>query len=155
MATEALQQAAGIPRTGVAARPRFRKRQGPERRRVFRVLALLAAVLVMGLADLEMTLAYATTVGFAEANPVARWVMNVGSVRYLAVFKLTTMSIGLGILYWARKTPHGEVGAWACFLAMAWLSVHWHAYNRGVSEMTHIVSDLADADDPRWVTMSP
>jgi hypothetical protein len=96
---------------------------------------LLGAIAVMSVADLAMTLEYATSVGLFESNPIARAVMAYGSTGLLAFWKLASVGVCLWILFRTRGTRAGECGAWVCFGALAWLSFHWTGYNAQMAEI--------------------
>lgn len=120
-----------------------------------RVTLLLAATTLMCLADLWMTLLYATSIGMIESNPFARAVMEHNSPQILTGWKLATMVLSNGILFWARRLTYAEVATWFCFLTMVGLSVHWLNYASEVSSFTAELSTLAMSEDPRWVNMNP
>jgi hypothetical protein len=107
--------------------------QTPGRSR--RVVLLLAAVALMSVADLALTLEYATSVGLFEGNPVARAVMSYNSASLLAAWKLSSVGVCLWILFRTRHTRSGEVGAWVCFGTLAWLTVCWTGYNSQMAEI--------------------
>ncbi len=121
--------------------------------RSLRVSLLLAATCLMCLADLWMTLLYATSIGMIESNPIARAVMEHDSPYMLAGWKLATVVLSNGILFWNRRVWYAELATWLCFLTMAALSVHWLNYSNQVSSYTTELSMLAMTEDPRWVTM--
>jgi len=125
------------------------------RTRSQRVAILLFATVLMGLADLSMTLTFITTVGMIEANPIARLVMELNSPGYVVLWKLATMLVGIGVLFWARMHRGAEIGTWICFAAMAALSIHWLAFAGQVSSMDSDYATLAAADDPRWISITP
>jgi len=124
------------------------------RTRSQRVTLLLFATVLMGLADLALTLTFLTSVGMIEANPVARAVMQLNHPGYVVLWKLATMLVGIGLLFWARRYRGAEVGTWVCFVAMAALSYHWLTY----AEVTATEPDyavMAAVDDPRWISITP
>jgi Na+/proline symporter len=120
-----------------------------------RVVILLGATGIMCLGDLAMTLMYITSIGMSESNPIARAVMEHNSPAFVVVWKLATMGLGLGILFWARRTRVAEVATWVCFLVMAALCVHWLGFTGTVSAFSTEYAALAAADDPQWVSMTP
>jgi hypothetical protein len=125
------------------------------RSRSQRVAILLFATVLMGLADLSMTLTFVTTVGMVEANPIARLVMQLNHPGAVVLWKLATMLLGIGVLYWARRHRGAEIGTWVCFVAMAALSFHWLTFAGQVSAMDADYATLAAADDPRWISITP
>lgn len=119
-----------------------------------RVVLLLVAVLLMSLGDLYMTLTYLLNVGLLEGNPVARAVMLMNRPELLIGWKVASLGLGLGILYWARRSRNGELGAWLCFVVLSWLTVHWSAYNAQVEVLTPAIAEMSVARDARWVEMT-
>jgi hypothetical protein len=123
--------------------------------RARRVTILLVATALMCLGDLALTLTYVTSMGMVENNPIARAVMEHNSPGFVVVWKLATMAIGLGILFWARRTKGAEVATWLCFLIMCALCVHWLGFAMAVSNLSPEYAAMAALDDPRWVSMTP
>lgn len=123
--------------------------------RAVRVTFLLLVTAVIALADLQLTLTYATNGGFAEANPLARAVMQLGSPALLVVFKLATLVLGLGILFRLRDRLISELGTWVCLGAMVVLTIHWWQYVHAAPILTSAVIDGSLDQDEGWVEMSP
>lgn len=124
------------------------------RSRPRRVVALLAAVLLMSLGDLYMTLTYLLNVGLLEDNPLARAVMLMDRPELLIGWKILSLGLGVGILYRARRLRNGELGAWVCFVVLSWLTVHWSSYNAQMVELTPAIAEMATVHDQRWVSMA-
>lgn len=143
----ALSTSAVRPQSPVAA-------PGPEARQL-RVAFALACVTLMSLADLFLTLTYATTVGMSEANPLARAIMAADCPLVLALWKVSTLGLGMCILFRLRTKRCAEVGAWVCFAALAALMVHWVRYNDTVQTLTPAVATMAQSADPAWVRIGP
>jgi hypothetical protein len=122
--------------------------------RSLRVVCLLAAVAVMSLTDLALTLNYATTVGMMEVNPIARAVMNTGSPMVLTLWKVCTAGLGVLVLFLLRRHQRAELGAWLCFGVMAWLCVHWQRFNAGIQDCIPEYASLMGTDHPAWVMMT-
>jgi hypothetical protein len=120
-----------------------------------RVVFLLAATAFMSFGDLALTLTYATSTGMVETNPIARAVMLHNSPLFVVIWKLATMVLGLGILWWARRAKAAEVAAWLCFLILMALCVHWLSFATVVSRLPSDYAQLASLEDPRWVSMTP
>jgi len=123
--------------------------------RAQRVTILLIATFLMCMADLALTLTFVTSIGMVEANPLARSVMEHGSPLLIVLWKLATVVLGLGILFWARRNKGAEVGTWVCFAAMAALSIHWLSYTGAVSSMDSDYARMACVDDPRFISITP
>lgn len=121
--------------------------------RTHRVIALLSLVAVLSLADLYMTMTHLTGAGMYEGNPIARAIMKVGSPAYLATFKVVTVAITVGILYYARRRFSGEMGSWASAAMLVWLTGRWITYNDATADLTEDMNYLIHARDERWVAM--
>lgn len=118
-----------------------------------RVIALLIAVVLMSIADLEMTLGFATSGGFLEANPIAHFIMQHGSVTAVAAWKLLTVLFFALILYRARSRGIAEYAAWFCFFTMLWLMLRWNGYTEQVALITPYMATAEQLADPRWVSL--
>jgi hypothetical protein len=127
------------------------------RSRIVRINLLVVGALAMGIADLLCTLAYLTSVGMVELNPIARHMIRIGGADQLIMFKLFTMALSSGIIYLIRRHPRAEFCAWASVAIMLCLTVHWVQYNRLVPTMTSEFSLLAcHAEDgylDGWITI--
>jgi hypothetical protein len=128
-----------------------------------RTLGVLIAIVVMAYADLDMTLAYATSVGMGEGNPVARAVMGIQSTTVVILYKILCTLTGISILYRWRQSLASEIGAWTVLIVMCWLMCRWSMYNTGMAETpgmyidaaaTHKVYSEAQAH-PDWVVITP
>jgi len=108
------------------------------------VCVLLTAVMLFSLADLDMTLAYASSGGMLESNPLARAVMAYGSSGTLAVWKIASVVLCVGILFRTRARPSAEAATWLCFFVLVWLSFRWEMYNEQMPQIAHAV--LADTE---------
>lgn len=119
-----------------------------------RVAILLAAITLLSLGDLYMTLSYATSSGMFEVNPLARFIMSFGSPALVASWKLGSMLLACTIFYWARRSRYTEMSVWGCTLVLSWLTCHWGAYMDQVHEINQ---DLALVEnrvtDATWVSM--
>ncbi len=119
-----------------------------------RVTILLVGIILMSLGDLYMTLQYLLHSGLLEANPIARSIMMHGSPTGLILWKLCTLVLASGILFWARRKWSAEVGALFCCCVMTWLTVRWIEYSDQVLRFNKEATALVQADDLRWVTLS-
>lgn len=120
-----------------------------------RVASLVAAVMLMSLADLYMTLTFVTSVGMHESNPLARAMMSYGSPAVLVVWKLASVILGAGILLWARRKPAAEIGAWVCFLVLTWLMIRWMFYSDYMAAAVHALEVTRDDPASNFVAMVP
>ncbi|MBL9000968.1 MAG: hypothetical protein JNK25_07515 [Phycisphaerae bacterium] len=120
-----------------------------------RVMLLLVATGFMSLADLVMTLTYATSVGMMEVNPIARAVMAGGSPWMLSLWKFATAGLGLGILFALRRVRKAEAASWMVCAVMTALTLHWMSFNHAVAHCADEYAALADGtDNPHWVVMA-
>ena len=119
-----------------------------------RVVALLAAVAILSLADLYMTLTHAMNFGMLEQNPVARMIMAHGSPMGLVAWKLVTVGFAIGVMSWLRRRPSAELGALFCVCVLTWLTFRWATYNDQVSHLTEDLHGLDGVQEPAWVTMT-
>lgn len=125
------------------------------RGRAFRVGLLVVVCALISLADLEMTLLFTQSVGMVELNPIARLVMAADNPLAVIAFKVVTASFGLGTLYWHRRRPYAEYGAWVCFLTLFWLSARWFTFTSQVETFSPENFEHMAAADNRFVVMSP
>jgi hypothetical protein len=143
---------AGEPR---ATRPTLAGALLCPRCRSKRVIALLVGVVFMSLGDLYMTLQHLTQFGMLEANPFAHAIMQYGSSWGLGAWKLSTVALAAGILFWARRRASAEAGALVCCLIMTWLTVRWVRYSDHLTSITRDAPELVQGDDRRWVSLPP
>ena len=119
-----------------------------------RVAILLAAISLLSLGDLYLTLTYATSMGMFESNPLARFIMSFGSPALVASWKLGSTLLACSIFFWARRSRYAELGVWGCTLLLAWLTCHWGAYMDQIHEMNQeIVLIDTHTTDGSWVSM--
>lgn len=123
--------------------------------RARRVVLLLIGVVLMSLADLHMTLVHLSSAGMLEGNPLARLVISYNSPGVLVLWKLATLTLTVGILFRAKSSRSGEIGAWLCFLVLAGLMVQWDMYSREVVQWTAELSMITEGYDHRWVSLDP
>lgn len=132
----------------------FFGRAGSPEVRGKRVAILLAAITLLSLGDLYMTLTYAMSVGMYESNPLARFIMSFGSPALVASWKLGSLLLACTIFYWARRSRYAELGVWGCTLLLAWLTCHWGAYMEQVEVFTQDIALVSShAADATWVNM--
>lgn len=122
-------------------------------RRDLRFVCYALAIVLMSLADLKMTLAYATTVGMTEVNPIARFLMVYGGVCSIVLWKSATVVCGVFILWRIRRHRAAEVGAWICCGILAALCVHWFRYNEQVTTLAAEVMHLHESKNGDWVVV--
>lgn len=120
-----------------------------------RVIGLLLVVVLMSIGDLYMTLQHLTHIGMLEDNPLAHAIMQYGSSWGLVVWKMCTVILAAGILFWARRRLSAELGALFCCVVMTWLMVRWVNYSDHLTSITHDAPELVQRDDERWVSLPP
>ena len=115
------------PRTLAGEAPLARQR---------RVWILVGSVTALSVADLLLTITHATSpFGMVELNPLARWLLEHGSVHALVAFKLITVAFTVVLLHVARKTDLGELASWVCFGVLVVLCLHWVQYNAMICDL--------------------
>lgn len=120
-----------------------------------RVACLIIAIFLASLADLALTLTFLTSVGMAEANPIARAVIGTGSMAAVIGFKLGLSAVACGCLWAARHRSSGEIGAIIGTLVMGWLMVRWHDYIDNSHVFTAALDGRKHDYDHRWVALVP
>ena len=93
----------------------------------------------------------------AEGNPLARGIMAYNSPQALVAWKLATVGLGVGILFYARRRLAAELAAVFCCAVLMWLTLRWNSYNDQVSSLTRELNMVAQspAGDAPWVTIHP
>lgn len=117
-----------------------------------RLMLVLLAIALMSLADLVCTLIYMSSVGLLELNPLARLMVSIGDAQQLVIFKLFTMTLSCGALYFARRHPISERVAWICAAGLFALMLHWTSFNSSVSGLTNEITILALQGGHDWWT---
>jgi len=126
---------------------------GAFRDRRTRVVALVSGIVVMSLADLHLTLVYATSVGLHEHNPVARLLMAYHTPGVLGLWKAASVALGVGILVRVRARRSAEWGAWIGCAILGVLMVQWVRFV-DAHERFGVDPVLVEAiGDPTWVRM--
>lgn len=123
------------------------------RRRDVRVAALLVAIACMSLGDLYMTMMFLTHGGMAESNPIARAVMLHNSPAMLAIWKLATVALSVGILFYVRRRSIGEAAAWAGCAVMTLLTLHWINYINETAAYAEVIAAAQSCPDLRAVVL--
>jgi len=73
----------------------------------------------------------------------------------LVGWKIASVVVAVGILYRARLTRSGEIGAWVAALVLVWLTFRWMSYNDVLQGAEAASSVLAAQHDPHWVALTP
>jgi hypothetical protein len=98
------------------------------RRRSFRVLVLCAMILLISIADLQITLMFLTSGGMAEGNPIARYIMSFDCQWLLGAWKLLLTGLACGTFICFRTRLSVELATWLCAAVMVWLAIRWGFY---------------------------
>jgi len=85
----------------------------------------IVAIAALSLFDLACTVAASAAGGFLEMNPVARMFMT--NPWHLAVFKTTTTTVAILILWSLRRYVGAQVASWYLCLLLSLLAVRWVA----------------------------
>ncbi len=149
--------AAPCPGRGVGARrawwPRERDGAAVVSARVRRVTLLVLAMVIMGLADLALTLEFLRAVGMLEANPIAREMIAIGGAGQLVRYKLFTIVLSAGLIYLLRRHRAAERCAWVSVVILLGLSAHWRVYAETIVRPDVFPDPATLAADARWVTL--
>ena len=125
-----------------------------DRGRSLRMKIAVAAIILMSLVDLELTLIYSMSVGMLEKNPIARMIMQTGSPELLVAWKVGTVGLAAVIFWCTRRHRASEAAAWLCVLVLGALMTHWINFNEQAAEVSGFYSSLASVDPGRWVQLS-
>lgn len=115
---------------------------------------LLAAIVLMSIADLAITLVWVKEIGLAESNPLARWVIEQGSAELLAAWKLITMVPAVLVFACLRDKAVAEVGSVVAAAVLAVVTLHWHAYHADADLLVHAMPSFEAGADERWTVMA-
>lgn len=98
-----------------------------------RVVILLVGIVILSVADLIITLTHLEALGMAEANPLARFIIeHTHSPLSLVSFKLLTVLVCVGLLYKVRRHLQAEIAAWCALAILACMSAMWFSYSRNM-----------------------
>lgn len=134
-------------------RPALADRALAVRRRAIRVICLTAAMVLMSLADLQITMTYLASVGMGEGNPIARWVIAHGSPALLVVWKCASIALAALIFLRFRDKPITEGASWFSCFVLVWLLVEWSAYAEEASRLTPALHALGEVESAMWVRL--
>ena len=126
-------------RSGHAVRPTLRDA---------RMVMLVAAIFILGIFDLVLTLVAHPMGLLDERNPVARVALGRG-VATLITFKICLNLVGCALLFLARATASGKVAAISIFLTYAGLAVWWSECVNEFDRVTRRGSMYVASDCPR------
>ena len=121
--------------------------------RSFRVIVLITLIAAMSMVDLYLTILYITHWGMNEVNPLARAMMEYQSPAILGLWKVATVTLGVGILAMIRRKRSAELGAWVGCLILGLLMTHWVSYINEHSRITDGPIQIDAMGDPSFVFM--
>jgi hypothetical protein len=99
-----------------------------------RIGALLAVITALSAVDLYMTLDQMMGHGMFEGNPIVEWlVQTTNSAAAVALFKMVTVMVGVGLLYRARRHRSAELGA--LVVALLAVTVQWARYGMFITTL--------------------
>ncbi|MDP7009381.1 MAG: DUF5658 family protein [Phycisphaerales bacterium] len=100
-----------------------------EEKRSQRVIWLLVGIVALSLADLVLTTMYLTSIGMAEGNPIAAWLLTTtNSLWVLALYKGITVATCVSLLFYMRHRRQGELAAWCSMFILTALTFWWNQY---------------------------
>ena len=123
--------------------------------RSYRVVVLVSLIAAMSAVDLYLTILYLTHTGMNELNPLARAMMEYRSPALLGLWKLSTVSLGAGILFFMRKKRCAEIAAILGCVILGALMMHWLNF---INEFERLTTDpvLVEAmGDPTFIRFAP
>ena len=123
-------------------------------RRTTRVRRLLLVIAGLSVVDLFVTLFYMKTVGMYEANPIVHALAeSAHPVAAIALFKLASLAIGVGLLYGFRRRTTAYIGAWLMVGVLTWLTVQWARYGFVMADLDLMTLVSFTDADPDWVRL--
>ncbi|MEM9084088.1 MAG: hypothetical protein AAGB34_10875, partial [Planctomycetota bacterium] len=90
-----------------------------------------------------------------EMNPLARFIVGFGSPALLIAFKMASIAVTCGSLYFVRNFRLGEIGAVISFVVLAVLSLQWAQYNNTVLSDEKVIAALMTSEPmcETWVRL--
>jgi len=152
--------AGAIPAQAVAAQDtespsaRLARLDMVAKRRGLRVIALCVVILIISIADLELTLRFLTSGGMSEANPLARYIMGFDCQWLLGAWKVMLTSVACGTLLGLRTRLTAELGAWLCAAVMVWLAIRWGSYADYAGLAAEHMLSATHTKPADWVAMT-
>ena len=121
-------------------------------RRSRRVSVLIVGIVLLSIADLMVTLAYARGGGMMEANPIVIYLAKMTqSPLSLACYKMLTVTICVALLFRLRKHAASEIAAWCAVAILAGMSVMWHNYSAEVECPATMALVRCEAPADHWL----
>jgi len=123
---------------------------GPRSRRV---TILVVGILLLSLLDLILTLYNLRTIGMAEANPIAAWIVEeTGSAWLLSAFKACSLIVSCGLFYAFRTRRSAEFACWFSIGVLVVLAIAWHRYTVTVAAVDPL-QFVHLAGDDGWISL--
>jgi len=123
-------------------------------RRRWRIAFLVSVIVLLSLADLFVTMTLLNSVGMAEANPLAAFIMRSGNPFSLILYKLGSVSLSVGIILLIRDRWQGEFAAWIAVVILMALAWHWNVYHTQLEKLDNsfpIFEAQKHADWQTWM----
>jgi len=116
-----------------------------------RVIVLLAGIILLSIADLVVTLVHLRTIGMAEANPIAAWLIrSTQSPWVLMAYKALTVGICVSVLYRFRRCATGEIASWIGVLILAGMALLWSCYSSALESPAEVLLAQAEQGE-QWL----
>ncbi|MCK4872511.1 MAG: hypothetical protein KAS72_07280 [Phycisphaerales bacterium] len=122
-------------------------------RRARRVVVLLLITISLSLFDLILTLTYVRSIGMAEVNPIAAWILREGSTSALVAWKLGSVLMAATIIYAIRHKRQAERAAWLAVIILGALTAHWMHYGASLHQLTPVAHALPEMSDYNWIVV--
>lgn len=118
------------------------------------MIVLLAAIVVLSIADLVITMTHLTTTGMAEANPLAVWLIETTQSPW-SIMLLKALSVGTTVLvlYKLRQRVQGEIGSWCGVAILVMVSFFWHTYSESFADPQTVSLAQAGGYGEGWVRL--
>lgn len=116
---------------------------------------MLLAIGGLSLVDLAVTLAYMTTLGMYEANPIARLLAATASpVVAIVLFKVLTVGMSLWLFHRLRRFASARAMALVMVAVLVCVTVQWVRYGRAANEFDWMIASApVAASEPGWVRL--
>jgi hypothetical protein len=117
-----------------------------------RVILLIIGIVVLSVADLLVTVAFAKAGGMMEANPIALFVAKFTQSPWaLAAYKFLTVGVCVAVLFFLRRYATCEVAGWCCVGILAVMSVVWHHYSNTLGNPEELMLAQLHTPASQWM----
>lgn len=125
-----------------------------QQERARRVRVLILGIVALSAADLVVTLGHLKTIGMAEANPIAAYLISsTGSAWVLSLYKFITMGVCVCLIHRLRFHRQGELAAWLAMLILTMMSIQWQRYTHQLKYHDPIQLAQSTVADGHWLTL--